>query len=194
MSELPTGPDDEIIAIVPATGDTLEVQSFLASITGDYTLNLGTTALGAGPDGAIRLFGLSQQLGLANSDYFIESFPLMVSRYANGIAVVTGQVADAENASLKWNVHLVLEDVASGTDWIEANENHDFVTAYECEADTANWTTYRMNNEQSYLLGAGGYEGSYLQLSHMPFSESKRFQCGVGGNGVNCEYGFGGWF
>ena len=193
-SELPTGPDDEIIAIVPATGDTLEVQSFLASITGDYTLNLGTTALGAGPDGAIRLFGLSQQLGLANSDYFIESFPLMVSRYANGIAVVTGQVADAANASLKWNVHLVLEDVASGTDWIEANENHDFVTAYECEADTANWTTYRMNNEQSYLLGAGGYEGSYLQLSHMPFSESKRFQCGVGGNGVNCEYGLGGWF
>ena len=51
-----------------------------------------------------------------------------------------------------------------------------------------------MNNEQSYLLGAGGYEGSYLQLSHMPFSESKRFQCGVGGNGVNCEYGLGGWF
>jgi hypothetical protein len=45
-SELPTGPDDEIIAIVPATGDTLEVQSFLASITGDYTLNLGTYGIG----------------------------------------------------------------------------------------------------------------------------------------------------
>ena len=194
VSDLPTGPDDDIIAFVPATGDTLEVQSFLASVTGDYTLNLGTTALGAGPDGAIRLFGLSQQLGLANSDYFIESFPLMVSRYANGIALVTGQVADAANANLKWDVHLVLEDLTSGADWIEASENHDFVTAYECEADTANWSTYRMNNEQSYLIGAGGYEGSYLQLSHMPFSESKRFQCGVGGNGVNCAYGLGGWF
>ena len=28
----------------------------------------------------------------------------------------------------------------------------------------------------------------------MPFNESKRFQLGAGGNSVNCNYGFGGWF
>ncbi len=194
FSDLPTGSDAGIIAIDPSSGDTLEVGSFLASVTDEYALNLGTTADGAGSDGAIRLFGLAEQLGLANSDYFVESFPLMVSRYSNGIAVITGQVSDIENPNLKWNLHLVLEDLTPGDEWLDADDSHDFLTVFGCDADTADWTTYRMNNAQSYLTGAGGYEGSWLQLSHMPYSESKRFQLGQGGNGVNCDYGLGGWF
>jgi len=193
-SELPISPDLDIVAVVPSSGDTLEVGSVLVEAIGSYDLNLASTSDGAGPDGAIRLFGLSEQLGLSNSDYFVESFPLIVTRYSNGVARVTGQVSDIENPNLKWNVHLVLEGAQSGTDWIDEDPNHAFMTTFGCNADTANWITYRMNNAQSYLIGSGGYEGSWLQLSHMPFSESKRFQLGIGGNSVNCNYGLGGWF
>lgn len=193
-SDLPTSPDLDIVAIVPSSGDTLEIGAVLVEAIGSYDLNLASTSNGPGPDGAIRLFGLSEQLGLSNSDYFVESYPLIVTRYSNGVARVTGQVSDSENPNLRWNVHIVLEDVQSGMDWIDENPNHDFMTSFGCDADTANWVTYRMNNAQSYLIGSGGYEGSWLQLSHMPFSESKRFQLGVGGNSVNCNYGLGGWF
>ena len=78
--------------------------------------------------------------------------------------------------------------------WLNESPGHDLMTAFGCDADTASWITYRMANSQSYLIGSGGYDGSWLQLSHMPFNESKRFQLGQGGNGVNCEYGLGGWF
>ena len=194
LSDFSSGPNSEIVAIDPSTGDTLETGYLFAEQIESYQLNLASTSEGAGPDGAIRLFGLAEQLGLANSDYFVESFPLIVTRYSNGIARVTGQVSDAENPNLKWNLHLVLEDAQLGNDWLAENPDHDFVTSFGCVADTANWVTYRLDNTQSYLIGGGGYEGSWLQLSHMPYEESKRFQLGEGGNGVNCEYGLGGWF
>ena len=81
-----------------------------------------------------------------------------------------------------------------GDEWLAQDPSHGFVTAFGCSVDTASTVTYRLNAEHSYLIGTGGLDGSYLQLSHMPFNESKRFQLGAGGNSVNCNYGFGGWF
>jgi hypothetical protein len=98
------------------------------------------------------------------------------------------------NPSLKWSVHLVLEDPLMGDEWLAQDPSHGFVTAFGCSVDTASTVTYRLNAEHSYLIGTDGLDGSYLQLSHMPFNESKRFQLGAGGNSVNCNYGFGGWF
>ena len=194
VSDLPSGTDPGIVAIDPSTGDTLEVTSFFGEVIGSQSFNLANTAEGDGPDGAIRLFGLADQLGLAESDYFVESFPLILTRFSNGIALVTGQVADSENDNLKWNLHLVLEDMQTAETWLNESAGHELMTAFQCEADTSIWMTYRMDNSQSYLIGSGGYDGSWLQLSHMPFNESKRFQLGPGGNSVNCEYGLGGWF
>ena len=190
---LPLEPIGDMLAVSGCSDDTLDVSTFVIDASADYTLNVGTTADGIGPDGAIRVFGLTA-LGLANSDYFVETYPLLVSRYANGVAIVNGQVQNTLNPNLVWNVHLVLEDPRSGEEWLSESPSHGFVTAFGCSMDTANTTTYRLNSEHSFLIGAGGYEGSYLQLSHMPFNESKRFQLGEGGNSVNCNYGFGGWF
>ena len=95
--------DSGIVAIDPSTGDTLEVTSFFGEVIGSQSFNLANTAEGDGPDGAIRLFGLAEQLGLAESDYFVESFPLILTRFSNGVALVTGQVADSENDNLTWN-------------------------------------------------------------------------------------------
>lgn len=193
VDDLPLAPVVDVLAATGCTEEPLDVQTFVVDATSDYTLNIGTTADGIGPDGAIRVFGLTA-LGLANSDYFIESYPLLVSRYANGLAVVTGQVQNVLNANLKWTVHLVLENPLMGDEWMAQDDSHGFVTAYGCSVDTAAMVTYSLNAEHSYLIGADGLDGSYLQLSHMPLDESKRFQLGAGGNSVNCNYGFGGWF
>lgn len=193
VDDLPLAPLGDVQAATGCTDEPLAVQTFVVDATSDYTLNIGTTADGIGPDGAIRVFGLTA-LGLANSDYFVESYPLLVSRYANGLAVVTGQVENVMNANLKWTVHLVLEDPLMGDNWMAQDPAHGFVTANGCSVDTAAMVTYRLNAAHSYLIGTGGLDGSYLQLSHMPLDESKRFQLGFGGNSVNCNYGFGGWF
>jgi len=191
--EMPLTTQDTVIAVSGCSGDTLDVGSFVVDATQDYVINVGTTADGIGPDGAIRVFGLTA-LGLANSDYFVESYPLIVSRYANGIAVITGQVQNVLNPNLKWTVHMVLEDETNAFDWVAESPLNGFVAAYGCQIDTSSTTTYRLVSENSYLIGDGGYEGSFLQLSHMPLNESKRFQLGMGGNSVNCNYGLGGWF
>ena len=191
--DLPLEITDVPVAVNNCTGDTLDVTSLVVDLTEDYVVNLGTTADGIGPDGAIRIFGLTA-LGLANSDYFIESFPLFVSRYSNGIVIINGQVQNVQNSNLKWNVQLVLEDATEAEDWLAESPDHGLIAAYGCTIDTASMTTYRLASEHSFLIGAGGYEGSYLQLSHMPVNEFKRFQFGQGGNSVNCNYGLGGWF
>ena len=183
VDDLPLAPVGEVLAATGCTEDPLDVQTFVVDATSDYTLNVGTTADGIGPDGAIRVFGLTA-LGLANSDYFVESYPLLVS----------GQVQNVMNANLKWTVHLVLEDPLMGDEWMAQDPSHGFITAFGCSVDTATMVTYRLNAEHSYLIGTDGLHGSYLQLSHMPLDESKRFQLGLGGNSVNCNYGFGGWF
>ncbi len=193
VDEFSLVPQEGILAVNGCTGDTLDVHSFAVDVTNNYTNNLGVTANGIGPDGAIRVFGLSA-LGLANSDYFVETFPLLVTRYANGIAVVNGQVHNVLNPNLIWNVHMVLENPVLGNEWLDQNPEASFVTAYGCSVDTSEVVTYQLSHEHSFLIGAGGYEGSYLQLSHMPFNDSKRFQLGNSGNSVNCNYGLGGWF
>ena len=113
VDEFSLVPQEGILAVNGCTGDTLDVHSFAVDVTNNYTNNLGVTANGIGPDGAIRVFGLSA-LGLANSDYFVETFPLLVTRYANGIAVVNGQVHNVLNPNLIWNVHMVLENPVLG--------------------------------------------------------------------------------
>ena len=52
---------------------------------------------------------------------------------------------------------------------------------------------YTLKNTMSRLVGTGSLEGE-LYLNHMPVSQSKRFQIGLGANNHNCDFGFGGWF
>ena len=123
VNDLPLAPVGEVLAETGCTEEPLEVRTFVVDATSDYTLNVGTTADGIGPDGAIRVFGLTA-LGLANSDYFVETHPLLVSRYANGLAVVSGQVQNVMNANLKWTVHMVLEDPLMGDEWTAEDPSH----------------------------------------------------------------------
>ena len=191
--DLPTAPDAGISAMNPCTGEDVAVSSFIAPLNEGYTLNTGTTSYGIGPDGAIRIYGLSA-LGLAPSDFFFETEPLTLTRYNNGLAKVTGTVVNSIDDSYGFDLHMVFEDLMAAEEWLAMSAAHDLITAYNCSPEVSTMDTYVLRNEQSFLTGVGAYEGSTLQLSHMPFSENRRFQLGIGGSSHNCEYGFGGWF
>ncbi len=148
-----------------------------------------TTAFGIGPDGAIRLLGLTAT-GLATSDMFLETDEgLTLTQYANGIAILKGEVANANNADQRFEVFVVYENGVSGSDW-----GGGFKHAMACDPPTDTWDIYTIKPDQSHLLGRGAFEGSLLQLQHAPSSQFFGFQVGLGANDHNCNYGAGGWF
>ncbi|MGB1075324.1 MAG: T9SS type A sorting domain-containing protein [Flavobacteriales bacterium] len=172
---------------------SLPISSFVADLRSGWTDHAGITSLGMGPDGAIRLFGLSS-LGYAPSDYFIETEPLAVQELPNGRIRVTGEVANNMDSELRWELHLVLHNALAAEDWLNSSPNHQLVVAYGCEVDTSQLTTYVLDPAHSHLEATSGYDSGFLQLSHMPLNAHRRFQLGEGGNSHNCEFGLGGWF
>lgn len=148
-----------------------------------------TTAMGIGPDGAIRLLGLSLT-GWATSDMFVETGGgLTLTQYANDVAILTGEVANADNADQRFEVFIVYENRVIGADW-----GGGFKYAMGCEPPTDTWDIYTIKPDQSHLVGRGAYAGSLLQLQHAPSSQFFGFQVGEGANDHNCNYGAGGWF
>ena len=153
------------------------------------TTCVATTAMGVGPDGAVRLLGITAS-GLADSDMFMETGPgLTLTQYANDIAVLTGEIAAENNPDQRFEVFIVYENRVDGADW-----GGGFKYAMGCEPPTDTWDIYTVKAEQSYLKGRGAYEGSLLHIQHAPSSQYFGFQVGEGANDHNCDYGAGGWF
>ena len=193
VDELPMTIAGNTIAVGSCSGDTLPHAVFTADMREEIIMNAGFTGDGSGTDGAIRIFGLTA-LGLSESDYFIENYPLILTRFNNGFATLSGEVVNSENPNLKWSVHLTFEDAQPASTWLSADEAHGLVPAYGCELNPEEVLVYRLKADQSFLIGKDGYLNSYLQLNHMPFNENKRFQLGVGANSSTCALGLGGWF
>ncbi len=148
-----------------------------------------TTAYGVGPDGALRLFGLSAN-ELISSDLFLETDEgLTLTQYANGIAILQGEVANADDTGQRFEVFVVYENGVSGSEW-----GGGFKHAMSCEPPTDTWDIYTIKPDQSHLMGRGDLEGSLLRLQHAPSSQFFGFQVGQGANDHNCNYGAGGWF
>ena len=153
------------------------------------TTCVATTAMGDGPDGAIRLTGIAGS-GLAASDMFVETgVGLTLTQYANDVAILTGEVASQGAPDQRFEVFIVYENRVDGSDWTGG-----FKHFYGCTPPFDTWDIYTMKSDQSHLLGKGAFEGSLLQLQHAPSSEFFGFQVGEGANDHNCEFGAGGWF
>lgn len=147
-----------------------------------------TTAMGVGPDGAVRLLGLSMT-GLTTSDMFVETeVGLTLTQYANDIAILRGEVANEDDPDQRFEVFVVYENRTDGSDWAGG-----FKYAMGCNPPTDTWDIYTIKADQSHLLGKGAFEGSLLQLQHAPSSQFFGFQIGLGANDHNCNYGAGGW-
>ena len=94
-----------------------EVACVSAPYNMPYSVGTATTAYGAGPDAAIRIYGL-EMAGLADSDYFIETGDgLTFTQFANDIAILEGSVANELNPDQSFDVFYVFEDRTSGADW-----------------------------------------------------------------------------
>jgi hypothetical protein len=192
--DLPTECDGLASVESICSPDGLDLACLLAeNITGATIAYEATTAMGNGPDGAIRLYGAAAQ-GVADSDFFVEDSenPLELLRYDNDVAVLTGSIVNALNADQRFDVFVSFHLGQIAADWLDEDEAHDFLVAFGCDSDIE--MVYTLKGDQSYLLGQGQYDGDLITLSHMPVSENKRFQLGQGGNSHNCNYGFGGWF
>ena len=176
------------------TGETIEAASCV-TLSGVDSISQGTatTAMGIGPDGALRMYGLNMQ-GLAASDYFVESDEgLTFTQYSNGTAVLEGVIENSADHTQRFEAYLVFENGLSGVEWGALGKG--FKYAYTCtNVDTDPWTIYILKNDQSFLTGLDAYEGSLLQLSHAPVNEHFGFQVGEAANDHNCGYGLGGWF
>ena len=110
-----------------------------------------TTAFGIGPDGAIRLLGLTAT-GLATSDMFLETDEgLTLTQYANGIAILKGEVANANNADQRFEVFVVYENGVSGSDW-----GGGFKHAMACDPPTDTWDIYTIKPDQPCAVAAFG--------------------------------------
>ena len=174
--------------------DTCTLTSFpVAQVLGngaDSTItSVATTALGIGPDGAIRMYGMAQS-GIIDTDYFVETeVGLTLVQYANDVAILTGEVAAVTDADQRFEVFIVYENRVDGADW-----GGGFKHAMGCVPETDFWDIYTMKPDQSHLLGQGSLEGSLIRVTHAPSSQYFGFQVGQGANDHNCNYGAGGWF
>lgn len=174
--------------------DTCTMSQYLsAQVLGNgadsVTTCVATTAQGIGPDGALRMYGISLS-GLVASDYFIETeVGLTLTQYKNDIAILEGEVAAEGNPDQRFEVFIVYENRVDGTDW-----GGGFKHAMGCTPPTDSWSIYTMKPDQSHLLGKGSLAGSLLRVTHTPSSQYFGFQVGEGANDHNCAYGAGGWF
>ncbi|MBK12653.1 MAG: hypothetical protein CL849_03900 [Crocinitomicaceae bacterium] len=185
LSDLPTSCDETVGA---NRGD-------VACILGEQRLSANTCeasmALGTGEDGAIVLFDID---GDPNDDrYFIPTAEgLTLVQFENGVAQVSGQVADVNNPDAILNVEIVYDQGTSGADW-SGGYKYDMSCVPTTDI-TDTWSIYILNAELSYLIGEGDLDGTLLEVNHAPSSEYFGFQVGEMANDRNCNYGAGGWF
>lgn len=111
------------------------------------------------------------------------------------MAVLSGNLYGYDNSNAGWYVHMEFEN---GIDW-DAWSTQDFPTGYRDDFEIAaethlDWTYFIMNSSNSHFMGLGDYEGSELQLSHMPANYYYGFQLGFGASNFTTNYGMSGWF
>ena len=192
--DLPTECDPTILLLdTCATGDV--ICEFSASADEGFLTHNVTTAYGPGPDGVVRIYGLSAQSACA-TDFFLEdpASPLTLTRFGDsGTAKLTGGIINDQDSTVKFDVEMYFEMEENAADWMANTPGAGLMTAWDCEVVPEALTVYSMNNSISRLIGTGSMQGQ-LFLNHMPVSQNKRFQLGQGANNHNCEYGFAGWF
>jgi large repetitive protein len=147
-----------------------------------------TTAFGPGVDWSIWLANLP-----GASDYynFINGGTMQV--YGDGSALITGTVAASNNANQQFFVFIRLENKRNWTDWSALGRDYkdDALLAGNNFLD---WDYYELDGENSFLVGAGDFAGSILNLTHMPANFFYGFQCGLAANNKNANLGLSGWF
>ena len=153
----------------PAFNDGVEtcgpdgVEYFCASsvsLEQGYTVHQVTTAIDEDDspyikDGVVRLYGLSAQSDVCNSDYFDVLDGMELFRYDdNGTARLKGSIVNMEDASITFDVDLYFNARLMGDEFDALSDATGFLTLSDCD-DTDALITYVLENGISKLTGTG---------------------------------------
>ena len=149
------------------------------------------TAFGQGDDWALWFAGFEAQ-GYGASDNFIPSDGgLVFEQYANGTALLSGEVRNNVNPAQGFEVRIFLQFGQDFDAWTAQGR------LYKDDLGTMNypdWTYYEMVDTLSHLIGLDDMAGDVLYLDHMPVHRLFGFQVGEGANNRNVNHGVSGWF
>jgi large repetitive protein len=180
-------PFQELTPIDNCDDDLLYYSFETSSLIGEETCEM-TTAIGPGADWSIWLSGLP-----GVSDYYNFIAPGVMQVYGDGSAFLTGTVAASDNPNQIFNVFIRLENKRNWTEWSALGRDYkdDALLAGNNYLD---WMYYELDGNNSFLVGAGDFEGSILNITHMPANFLFGFQCGLAANNKNANFGMSGWF
>ncbi|MEO0403723.1 MAG: hypothetical protein AAF193_02520, partial [Bacteroidota bacterium] len=190
---------------VPAQGDatafdacdeSVDIDGFTSETGSPINECVAETAIaepGFGNSWAIWLPTLEMD-GQAATESFNAS-DLSFIEYADGTARLTGTVINSMDANQGWVVDFHFQNRSTWTEWSALGRSYKDDTGYGIMNNNfESWSYYEMVDGFSTLSGIGDYDGSVLYMEHMPASYFYGFQCGLGANNKNGNFGMSGWF
>ncbi|MGB1032213.1 MAG: hypothetical protein ACPGWM_06350, partial [Flavobacteriales bacterium] len=207
FTDVPADVTVQCLEDVPAQGDAfsedecndvVSVTPFDSETGNPVNTCTGATAIAdanAGASWAVWLPVLGAD-GTADSEAFVGN-DLMFVEYADGTAHLTGTVVNDMNADQGFVIDLWLDNKQNWAQWSGNTpaRNYKDDLGYGIENNNYQaWNYYEMVDGFSTLTGFGDYEGSILYMNHMPASYYYGFQCGLGANNKNGNFGMSGWF
>ncbi len=187
---------DEIPAVaevsaIESCGEQVEVvfEETVNDVSGDESCTM-ENAVNSFESIALWLPGID---GVGANYIFTEAGGSIDTDPDTGDKHLTGEVFNTLNANQRWMIDIVIGQERNWDEW-GANGGD-----YKDDANVAgdhylDWNFYVLNSELSSLIGLGDFEGSTLNLTHMPASLLYGFQLGQAANNRNDAFGMSGWF
>ena len=153
----------------------------------------GVQPLNAQADWAMSLFGLPNSGGESNYNVVFSQVNTYEDMGNGEEAIITGTFYDQANPNGGWHVNIHLVNGVNWADWSSIPGNI-YKDDYDLAGDSyEDWIYYIIDSNGAYMEGWGDFEGSYLEIAHIPFNLSVGWQYGVGANNVGPNLGLGGW-
>ena len=123
-----------------------------------------------------------ESTGLANSDAFtIDGAGGTWTMHDDNIATFEGRILNRLNASLQFQVELVLELSTSGASWMAQGGNINLAGSDSTEAE--NWGIWQVKPLMSRMVGLSGLAGQFLLVQNSSVDVSHPFQVGTNAHG-----------
>ena len=123
-----------------------------------------------------------ESTGLANSDAFtLDGAGGTWTRHSDNIATFEGRILNRLNASLQFQIELVLELSTSGADWMSQGGNINLAGSDSTEAE--HWGVWQVKPLISRMVGLNGLAGHFLLIQNSSVDVSHPFQVGTNAHG-----------
>ena len=153
----------------------------------------GVQPLNAQADWAMSLFGLPNSGGESNYNVVFSQVSTYEDTGNGQEAIITGTFYDQANPNGGWHINIPLVNGVNWADW-SSSPGHLYKDDYDLAGDSyEDWIYYIIDSNGAYMEGWGDFEGSYLEIAHIPIDFSVGWQYGVGANNVGPNLGLGGW-